>query len=125
MAVMVLSVLEALLPQFALSEAHLVAQSDDPVAVAALFHRQRQLDCLQLHLDQVDQSGSESHTLRKWERRLGAQQDKAIRGFLLSPVSPSAVIVRLLVLIATLEPGLTASALRTIAFSIALPGDAK
>lgn len=125
MAVLMLSISESLLSQLRLSEAKLVGLSDDPVGVARLFHRQRQLDRLQLSLDQVEQSDSESYTLRKWERRLGAQQDKAIRRFLLSPVTRSATLVRLLVLIATIEPGLTASALRTIAFSIALPGDAK
>ena len=53
MAVLMLSISESLLSQLRLSEAKLVGLSDDPVGVARLFHRQRQLDRLQLSLDQV------------------------------------------------------------------------
>lgn len=96
MAVLMLSVVESLLRQLRLSEAQLIALSDDPVAVADLFDRQRQLDRLfELSADHVEQSRSGSSAPRKRERRLGAQQDKAIRRFPHSPVSRSMILVRL------------------------------
>lgn len=139
MAVLSLGTLSTILRQLHLSETDLVAEADDPDLVALLLRDQRALDRVQLALGRIEsgvppgfanRSNNDAHRIRRAlrhrERKLGKIQHNALTRYLTSPIPDvTGIRARLVVLLATLEPGLAASTLRTIIAAMSLPRSRK
>lgn len=139
MAVLSLATLSTILRHLHLSETDLIAEADHPDLVALLLRDQRDLDRAQLVVDQiesgapagfVDRSDNDAHRIRRAlrhrEHKRGKTQHYTLTRYLTSPVPDvTGIRTRLIVLLATLEPGLAASTLGTIIAAMSLPRSRK